>query len=521
MTIAFAAAFGQARDVALTLLTPPTICVCRADQRAAAAVKLGYSERVFDRINSRDGNEKYKTTFNPPSRKAAAMRRRAGGATGRNAELAPPQQANAGVDAASPLLDSTAGGTGDHRAEHAAPRAADSAPRAAQRRPDLPAAALDRHSPPPAGFTLCSHSAAQQPQHAAARAEDLMADRRARPAAAPQAAAAAAGWPGSPGMHGGVHSMAQQGTARAGSVGAFGDGLGWPSHDHDMAELEALMSEPRGLPAAPFEQAWEQRVRPQLQDAFQMYAGDAGAVEEIEAVAGSPSAHSGGGGWLDLPMHSFALPDTFAPDMDVVGPDAQLQEPAPAGSHTSHPPGFTAAPPSPTAAAPPARDAFALDGVPEHSGRRGAARPAVYVPHLQRPECVPVPTAELLSRGTAAAPRTAPRQAPPAAAGPPRHVATAGGDRGQQVDFSLDAPASAFGGAGFMSDFLPMFDDMHPIGVRRAHASSLILPSPTLCPWLTRTIGMHVATRHKSWVEARRVSRFSCAPSRPPLVHCS
>ena len=76
MTIAFAACIGDRQDVALVLMTPATISVCRADQRADAAARLGYSKQVFDRVNDRNGGQKYKTVFNPPSRSRGNGRRR-------------------------------------------------------------------------------------------------------------------------------------------------------------------------------------------------------------------------------------------------------------------------------------------------------------------------------------------------------------------------------------------------------------------------------------------------------------
>ena len=99
MTIAFAACIGDRQDVALVLMTPATICVCRADQRAHAAELLGYSEQVFDRVNERSGKQKYKTVNRPSRSRGNGCHRR--GAASLAAAAAPPAAgaATAGLQA--------------------------------------------------------------------------------------------------------------------------------------------------------------------------------------------------------------------------------------------------------------------------------------------------------------------------------------------------------------------------------------------------------------------------------------
>lgn len=509
MTIAFAACFGDGADVALALLTPATICVCRADQRADAAAKLGYSSTVFDRVNDCGGTAKYKTVFNPPTRGSGG-----GGGRGRSAAAATPaaaapprhtapQRAPEGPSPApppQPFMTHVAATRGSHRHVPQWPP-----------KPAPPAAATNGRTPSPGHLSPPQHDMHTFPPHGTPpppRRDKFTTERRTQRSVAPQPmqTAAARGWHraahGPPAQHGAARGTAQHGPRLSSPDSFRGGSRQWHSDDVLMQSLHDLLAEPQADLGANAESVFEHS---QLQGAFRgMYADEwcqdnsssfgaapPGAYDAV-SVGGpvparaarptntsTPAAGFGGGGpatqWTDASFGAVNLADLspFPAGPTTAAEDAALEPAAAAGRAE--------------------RDAFAADAghgaadaggplrdthphgappcdEPPPSGGGNAGRGGVYVPHLRRPECWPVPTAVALgSSAPAQPPQPPPPQQPPAPAAAPelqrdvsmqRYVSGDFDEWCRQVDTEVAGPPlSVFTDAGFMPGIFPMFGD--------------------------------------------------------------
>eukprot|EP00892_Ulva_mutabilis_P002591 jgi/Ulvmu1/12332/UM089_0016.1 len=428
MTIAFAVCVGDTRDVALVLMTPATICVCRADQRGDAAVKLGYSKTVFERVNERSGSQKYKTKFNPPTRGRGSRGRGQGGAPAAAAAQPPPSPASV---------------------PNGRPCAQDAlAP---------PVAAA--HTPAPLQPVHSVHSAPLDPFLAPWHEVHGRATSPGDPPGAAQHGAATSGaWTGP-----------SERRASAAAAGEDTAALRWDLRRDDslMHDLHALLedADKPQLAAANAVSVFE-GLECQItgfDDSMRSYAhmhaeapgmSEGPDMEWDDAPLGSIGGHSGPARSMfpAAPAHQeaeggYAPPDFSLGDLSSfpAEPMPAPEAPQPAPEHAVHDLPEHAVHELPEHAAHELPEHAALPA-PAPAAAGGTAYGQQGLPHWMRPECRPVPTAVALGSRAAAAPPAAQPPPPPAPAAA-TVVPPAPDDFEAWLDVELQAPFSVFGEA--------------------------------------------------------------------------
>lgn len=517
MTIAFAARFGDCDDVALALLTPATICVCRADQRADAATKLGYSSTVFDRVNNCDGPTKYKTVFNPPTRGGGGRGRSRGAAMAVPAAAGPPRHTPPQRREEAPLTALSTSPPQPYAAHSSAVAthsgsAAHGSAAHGRHRPTSPwplepprAAATNGCTPPHAHLSSPPrrdlHPVPPPGPPAPPHGETLSTDRRAPQPVAPQRrrTAAVRRWRnaanGPPAEHSSAHGIAPPAAHGISSRDDF-DSIPRSQDAILMQSLQDLLAEPQADRSVSAESAFE---RSHLPGAFHgVYAEEWWRDGGRSFGAASPGAYDAGPvGGAAYVAHPAGTSSTRDADLGGGAAAAQWADAAFTTVDLAHMPPFPAGPtPAAEGASSEAaavatqeeRDAFTVDvrrgaadadgplrGVHLHSARPGDEPPpagdagmnrgGTYVPHLRRPECWPVPTAVALGSSAPTQLAETPAHQPPTPVPAPeleRDVSMAGefDDWRNRVDTEVDtAPFSAFMDPGLRPGIFAMAGD--------------------------------------------------------------